>query len=150
MKNLFIWALFLGAFAHAEPMPPGSPQREVTEQLASGLLGAFTLTPCPLELEVPGVQAACGVWEGGTATNFTRVLDVVLKAYNDDVTSAGAGQPTLTPQTRDWHLDVDYGRYEKTYALDGGEYRVVFAPVNPFFGQVVILYSDGRLPTETL
>lgn len=127
-----------------------SPQREITDRLAGGLLGAFTLTPCPPELEVPGVQAACGAWEGGSATNFTRVLDAVLKEHNDNVMSVGAQQLILTPQTRDWFFDTDYGRFEKTYALNGGEYRVVFAPVNPFIGQVVIFYRDGRLPTDIL
>lgn len=150
MRKLFIGALFLASFAYAEPMLEGSPQREITERLAGGLLGALTLTPCPPEVEVPGVQAACAVWEGGSATNFTRVLDASLEAYNDDAMCAGAEQLTLIPQTRDWLFDTDYGRYEKTYALSGGEYRVVFAPVNIFIGQVVIFYSDGRLPTEML
>lgn len=148
MKKLLIGALFLGSFACAEAMPKGSPQREVTERLAGGLLGAFTLTPCPPELELRGIQTACGVWEGGSA-NFTRVLDAGLKTHNDDARSSGTRELTLIPQTS-WLFDADFGRYEKTYALNGGEYRIVFAPVNPFIGEAVIFYSDGRLPTDSL
>jgi hypothetical protein len=149
MKKLLFGALILGSFACAETMPAGSPQHEVTERLAGDLLGAFTLTPCPPELEIPNIQTACGVWEGGSA-NFTRVLDAGLEMYNDDVTSSGARELALTPQTPGWLFDANFGRYEKTYALNGGEYRVVFAPVNTFIGEAVIFYSDDRLPTETL
>ena len=149
MKKLLFGALLLGSFACAEMMPKGSPQHEVTERLAGGLLGAFTLTPCPPELVVPNIQTACGVWEGGSA-NFTRVLDAGLKTHNDDVTSSGAQELTLIPQTQEWLFDANFGRYEKTYVLNGGEYRVVFAPINTFIGEAVIFYSDGRLPTKIL
>ncbi len=149
MKKLLIGALLLGSFACAETMPKGSPQHEVTERLAGGLLGAFTITPCPPELGIPGIQTVCGVWEGGSA-NFTRVLDASLDTHNDDAKSSGAQELTLIPQTQEWLFDANFGRYEKTYTLNRGEYRVVFAPVNAFIGEAVIFYSDDRLPTEAL
>ncbi len=111
MNKILIALVALFPLAFADEMPEGSVQRETVRAIL-GELGDFGVI-CPAEMDVPTVQIYCSL-SLGDAENFPGAFDVAAFHAGDKLEAIDQA----------WIFHTN-GRYERSYALEGGTLRVV-------------------------
>jgi hypothetical protein len=141
MKKLLIGLVLLGSIVFAKPMPIDSPQetavRTIREEIALGL----EPVTCPSERDSPNIQVACAVWTGPPMSlEFLRQLDSGVAIQNDLANDGAATPLPLIEQTDSWLYRSGTGRFERSYALGNGTFRVIFALSETSGGEVTMQF----------
>lgn len=79
---------------------------------------------------------------------FMRRLDEVVYSFSvyPDTFPELAGI-NLTPRTDYWVYLPKYGRYERSFELDGSSYRVIYVPYVSLSSTITILYTPRKRQT---
>jgi hypothetical protein len=142
MKKLLIGLVLLGPYVFAEPMPEGSRQAALTNVIVEEVIG-LEPTQCPPEQDPQGVQVACLDYVYDNPLRLLDFWDFKLNFTQDGLTERPEFQSfRLIPQSDNWTYHADSRRYERSYDLHGGLYRVIVTPGDIYGAKVTIFYTQ--------
>lgn len=145
MKFLAVCAWIVAGYALADEMPAGSSQAALTEILVRETL-MTPFKPCPPAQNQGDIQVVCANYGERDPLDFMRRLDEVVYSFSvyPDLFPELEGVD-LTPRTSYWVYLPEYGRYERSFELDGGGYRIIYVPLESLSSTITIVYTPPQL-----
>jgi hypothetical protein len=143
-KCVAVCVCVVASFGFADEMPLGSSQAVLTEVLARETL-MTPYEPCPPAQNQRDIQVVCANYGERDPLDFMRRLDEVVYSFSvyPDIFPELAGVD-LTPRTSYWVYLPEYGRYERSFELDGGSYRVIYVPLESLSSTITIVYTPHK------
>lgn len=147
MKTLIALCCFVVGVGYADPLTPSSSASLFTQVIVRETLMKLA-QDCPPALNQKGLEVACAHYEGRDPLTFMRRLDEVLYSFSvyPDTFPELAGLE-LTPRTPYWIFLPEYGRYERSFDLDGGSYRIIYVPLGMLSSNITVVYTPKRIQT---
>ena len=143
-KIVTLCSWLVAGYALADEMTPGSSQSVLTEVLARDTL-MVPHEPCPPAQNQRDIQVLCANYGERNPLDFMRRLDEVVYSFSvyPDIFPELAGID-LTPRTSYWIYLPEHGRYERSFDLNGGSYRIIYVPLESLSSTITIVYTPQK------
>lgn len=132
-------------YSFAAEMPAGSGQARLTAVLAE-YSAMVAYEPCPPTRNEPDAQVICANYSGSNPLGFMQRLDEVLYTFSVYPDTLPEIQDLeLTPNTDYWIYLPEFRRFERSFELGEGSYRIIYVPYESLSSTITIIYTPQNL-----